>query len=385
MRRLLLLASAVVFVDTAFYAAITPLLPHYVDTLHLSKGGAGLLAGAYPAGTFFGALPGGFMAARLGVKPTVLIGLACMVVASVAFAFASGVVVLDAARFLQGVGGAASWAGAFAWLIGASPRERRGELIGSAMAAAIGGALLGPVLGGIADAVGPRPAFLGVAVLGALLAVACSLTPAAVARGRGRVRDLLEAVRDRRIVAGMWLTLLPGLLFGTIGVLAPLKMSALGASGAGVAAVWLCGAALEAIISPMVGRLSDRRGAMVPVRAALVGGAVLYGLLPAATTLPFVVLLLLLIAPTVGVLWAPAMALLSEGADAVHLDQGLAFALMNLSWAVGQFTGSAAGGATAQATSDALPEAILALTCAATLAFVMTRARRPLAAVGARR
>jgi MFS family permease len=168
-------------------------------------------------------------------------------------------------------------------------------------------------------------------------------------------------------------------------VLAPLKMSALGASGAGVAVVWLSGAALEAVVSPVVGRLSDRRGAMVPVRGALIGGAVLFGVLPAATTLPSVVFVVLLIAPTVGVLWAPAMALLSEGADAVHLDQGLAFALMNLSWAVGQFSGSAAGGSIAQATSDAVPEATLALTCAATLAVILTRARRPLAAVEVRR
>ncbi len=49
MRRLLLLASAIVFVDTAFFAAITPLLPRYVDDLGISKTAAGLLAAAYPA------------------------------------------------------------------------------------------------------------------------------------------------------------------------------------------------------------------------------------------------------------------------------------------------------------------------------------------------
>ncbi len=74
MRRLLLLASAVVFVDTAFYAAITPLLPHYVDELGISKSAAGLLSAAYPAGTFLGALPGGWLAARAGVRPTTLAG-----------------------------------------------------------------------------------------------------------------------------------------------------------------------------------------------------------------------------------------------------------------------------------------------------------------------
>src|SRR4051794_12626159 len=111
MRKLLLLASAVVLVDTSFYAAITPLLPALTDQFGLSKAGAGALAAAYPLGTFAGGLPGGWMAARVGVRPTVLLGLALMTLASVAFAFAESVVVLDAARFLQGVGGAASWAG----------------------------------------------------------------------------------------------------------------------------------------------------------------------------------------------------------------------------------------------------------------------------------
>ena len=37
MRRLFLLVSAVVLVDTAFYAAIAPVLPHYADELGLSK------------------------------------------------------------------------------------------------------------------------------------------------------------------------------------------------------------------------------------------------------------------------------------------------------------------------------------------------------------
>ena len=53
MRRLLLLGSTVVFLDVAFYTAITPLLPHYVDDLGLSKGAAGVLSAAYAAGTLF--------------------------------------------------------------------------------------------------------------------------------------------------------------------------------------------------------------------------------------------------------------------------------------------------------------------------------------------
>src|ERR1044072_806119 len=88
MRRLLLLASIIVLVDTSFYAAITPMLPDLVDEYGLSKTGAGLLAAAFPIGTFLGGLPGGWLAARIGVRPTVLIGLGLMTGASVAFAFA---------------------------------------------------------------------------------------------------------------------------------------------------------------------------------------------------------------------------------------------------------------------------------------------------------
>ena len=156
------------------------------------------------------------MAARIGSRPTVLAGLGLLVAASIAFAFADSVVVLDVARFAQGLGGAASWAGAFGWLIGAAPRERRGELIGTALAAAVGGALFGPVLGAAADAIGQAPVFLGVAAAGGGLMVWALRMPAAQPTAANSFRMLLAALGDRRVAAGMWLTTLPSVLFGTL-------------------------------------------------------------------------------------------------------------------------------------------------------------------------
>ena len=99
------------FVDTLFYAAITPILPELTERYDLTKTAAGVLAAAYPAaGTFVGALPGGWLAARVGVRPTVLLGLGLMVASSVTLYFADDIVALDVARFIQGIGGAASWA-----------------------------------------------------------------------------------------------------------------------------------------------------------------------------------------------------------------------------------------------------------------------------------
>ena len=89
MRRLFWLVAAVVLVDTMFFAAVAPLLPHYSDELDLSKTGAGVLTAAYPAGTFVGALPAGWLAIRWGVKPTLMLGLAMLGLSSLAFAFAA--------------------------------------------------------------------------------------------------------------------------------------------------------------------------------------------------------------------------------------------------------------------------------------------------------
>src|SRR3954463_9965130 len=107
-----------------FYAAITPLLPKLADDLGLGKNGAGVLTGAYAAGTLLGSLPAGWLIARFGVKPTGLVGLTLMSVSCLVFAFARTIGLLDAARFLQGVGGACSWAGGMAWVAREAPRAR---------------------------------------------------------------------------------------------------------------------------------------------------------------------------------------------------------------------------------------------------------------------
>src|SRR3954462_6648504 len=91
MRRLLVLVGAIVLVDTMFFTALTPLLPHYVDELDLGKGGAGVLQGMYPLGALVAGIPGGMAAARFGVKPTVLIGLTLLAVTTTAFGRANSV------------------------------------------------------------------------------------------------------------------------------------------------------------------------------------------------------------------------------------------------------------------------------------------------------
>ncbi|HYN51144.1 MAG TPA: MFS transporter [Thermoleophilaceae bacterium] len=383
MRRLFLLVAAVVLVDTMFFAAVVPLLPFYSDEFDLSKTAAGVLTAAYPAGTFAGALPGGWLAARWGVKPTLLTGLALLGITSLAFGFADSIVLLDAARFVQGVGGACMWAAGMTWLVSAAPAERRGELIGSALAAAIIGVLFGPVLGGAATVVGTEVVFSGVSVVAAGLAVWAWRTPGVAPRPSRGLPAMLRALRRRDVLTGFWLFTLPALYSGVIDVLAPLRLDDLGASGVAIGAVFLITAAVEAVVSPLAGRLSDRRGRLFPIRAGLAGAAVMAVLLPLPGYTVLLGLAVLLTFVTLGGFWAPAMALLSDASENAGLDLALAFSISNLAWALGNLVGSGAGGAIADATVDAVPYAMLGVMCAVTLVGVISLGRSAPARSGA--
>lgn len=379
MRRLFLLVSAVVLVDTAFYAAIAPLLPQYAAELGLSKSAAGILTASYAAGTLLGSLPAGWLAARFGVKPTLLTGLGLLALTSIVFGLAKDVVLLDSARFVQGVGGACSWAAGMAWLVGASPPERRGEIIGAGLSAAIVGVLLGPVLGGAATVVGPEAVFGGVAAVALGLAAFASTMPAVAPGEETSVLSAVVALRRPAVAVAFWLFLLPALFSGVLEVLVPLRLHDLGASGVGVGAIFLVAAAIEAVVSPISGRLSDRHGRMAPMRLGLAGAAVLAVALPLARgVFPAAALLMVMVA-ALGAFWAPAMAMLSDASESVGLDQGLAFALANLAWAGGHVLGGGAGARLADATSDAVPYGVMATACALTLVAVMRRRGAPLA------
>ncbi len=372
MRRLLILASAIVFVDTMFFAAVVPLLPGLSAEFGLSKTGAGILAGSYAAGTLIAAIPGGMLAARVGPRRTVLVGLSVMSITGIGFALGDNIALLDASRFLQGVGGAFSWAGALAWLVRAAPRERRGEMIGTAMAAAIAGVLAGPALGAAADAVGRGPMFGAVSLIGVGL-IGLTLGVEAPAREQLGVGGLARAAGSTAVRFGMVLILVPGLLFGAIEVLVPLKLGELGAGAGAIAAVFLLAAGLEAVVAPVAGRISDRRGRLVPSAvglAASVVAAIVISLPDSALLLGVVVVVA---APWIGMLWSPAMAMLSDGAEASGVDQGLAFGIMNLGWGLGHTAGAIAIPAVADATSDDLAYGVLATLTAATLVLLLLR------------
>jgi MFS family permease len=370
-RRLFVLVAAVILLDTMFYAAITPLLPGYADDLGLSKTSAGVLSAAYAAGTLIAALPSGWLAARIGFRSAMVAGLTLIGASSVVFAFANTVLLLDLARFAEGVGGACAWTGGLAWLIAAAPDDRRGEVIGAALAAAIFGILLGPVIGGIATVIGQEVVFSVVAAIAAGLVVWVSGTPRAPAQPMPRAREVLGRMFAAPVMLATWLVVLPSVLSGTFDVLVPLRLDALGASGVGIGVAFFTAAAIEAGTAPVIGRFSDRRGRMTPIRFGLIASpiAALALAVPANVILLGAALVAVVLA--MSLIWTPAMALLSDNAEAAGLDLAFATALVSLAWAGGQVLGGSGVAGFADATTDTAAYGLVAAAFVITLVAVV--------------
>jgi DHA1 family multidrug resistance protein-like MFS transporter len=159
----------------------------------------------------------------------------------------------------------------------------------------------------------------------------------------------------------------------------PLRLGDLAVPAAAVAAIFLVAATVEAVMSPLVGRLSDRRGRLLPLRVGLAGMAVACVLLPRPHTAWLLGAVVVFAAAVGGMLFAPAGALLSEGAEHAALPQGIVFGLFNLAWAGGQVAGAAGGARVADATTDTVPYLVVGVLALVTLAglSVLARRRRP--------
>jgi MFS family permease len=378
--RLVLLVGAVVFLDTMFYAVITPLLPELSHTLHLSKLSAGVMTACYPAGMLIASLPGGAMAVRRGPRLTVATGLALMIGSTIGFGLLNNVIGLDVARFAEGVGGACSWAGGMAWLIAATAPQRRGAALGSALGTAIAGALFGPAVGALASAAGRPVLFCALAAVASLLLIPVMSLADERSSSAQPVSDVVRLLTRPELIGAMWLMLLPAVVSGVLNVLGPLRLHHLGAGAGVVGLTFLVGAAIEAVISPAAGRLSDRHDRTLLLRGALVALAALLACFTLAHIALALALLMIATAAMLGVFWAPVMALLADVAERQGIDQAHAAALMNLAWAAGQIVGSAGSGAVAKSFGDLVPTVAVAGICVLTLIWLRgSRVARPVA------
>jgi MFS family permease len=376
MRRLVILASAMIFFDVTFFAAIAPLLPEYVDELGLTEAEAGILSASYAAGTLLAALPAGFVASRAGPRRTVIVGLLLLGCSSVVFGFGEQIILLDSARFIQGIAGALIWAGALTWLITAAPEEKRGSIIGAALGTAVAGALLGPALGAVAGEVGTELVFSSVLLITIGLAIAASRLPDMRVPERQGLREVAATLLSRPVLSAAAFVAVPSVMFGAIEVLVPLRIDDLGGDHLLIAGGFIVGALLEAVLAPVAGRMSDRVGRRLPYMIGLSICTLAMVVIAVVPTLEEVLAGLILTSLGAGLCFAPALTLISDVADASSLHQGFASGLSNMAWALGQVIGGVGGGVVASFTGNAAPSLAIAGLLALTVLYAF-RAMRP--------
>jgi MFS family permease len=369
MRKLLVLSAAMIFFDVAFFAAIAPLLPEYVDELGLTKAEAGILSAAYAAGTLLGSLPAGFAASRMGPRRTVIFGLLLLGCSSLVFGFAEQILLLDSARFVQGIAGALIWSGALTWLITTAPEENRGSVIGTVLGTAVAGALLGPALGAVAGSIGTEPVFSSVLIVTVLLSIAAARLPETRAPEQQSLGEVARTLVSRPILEAAAFVAVPSVMFGAIEVLVPLRIDALGGGHGLIAVGFIAGAGLEALLAPMAGRISDRVGRRIPYVSGLAICALSMVAIARVGTLEEVIGALIFTSLGAGLCFAPALTLISDTAESSSLHQGFAAGVSNMAWAAGQVLGGVGGGVVASLTGNSAPSLAIALLLALTVVY----------------
>ena len=375
-RRLVLFAGAVFAAESGFYAVVPPLIPRLVHDVHLTTSEVGVLVAAYPAGVLLGAVPSIAMVDRLGVRATTLAGFALLIAATLGFGWGTAGLVLDASRFVQGIGGAIAWSGALAWLTSTTAPGRRGSVIGAAIGAALIGMVVGPAMGAVAAQAGRGPVFTGLAVLLAGLALAGPASSPASSRTRGSARALLRLLRNRRAAVGNGVLCVVGIVGGTAWSLMPLLVARLQGSAATIAWILAASYLIAALLSVGVGRISDRFGRLAPTVVGLVIAGALLPLLPLFASLPPLVIASIIASAVISGLWTPTAAMITDAADPGPSGHAVGVAAMNASWAAGGAAGALLMAGLADVAGFELPFALAGGLCVASALFAPIIYRR---------
>ena len=196
--------SAVIFifmtvlVDTIGLGMILPVVPELIRELTgegLSRASiyGGWLWFAYAVMQFFCAPVLGNLSDRFGRRPVILFSLFALGLDYLIMGLAPTLVWLFAGRTIAGMAGA-SYTPAYAYLADVSPPDRRAQNFGLVGAAFGTGFILGPAIGGLLGALGPRAPFFVAAALALLnFTFGCFVLPESLAPEARRPFDAKRA------------------------------------------------------------------------------------------------------------------------------------------------------------------------------------------------
>jgi predicted MFS family arabinose efflux permease len=299
------------FVEAVGYGLVAPTLPFLARSTGAGEGAIGFLVGVYAAVGLVASIPLGILANRHGRRTLILVGLACLMLASVGFVIAPTYGWLLAARLAQGLGGVAIWVGGLTVAADLSSSESMGKSLSIMTASWSLGFIVGPALGGLG---GLKFPFLLYALLSAVALVAGAMALPETGRPRRTtLRGILRVLRYGPVLASAAATVAMSCFYGAIEAFVPLMADARGVSRPGIGVLFAIAGVPSALLPRVTGALADRFGDLRMIVGGLLFTAVLSGgFLAAFRSLPLWVVFTLIGFVEV-LIYVPAIALLHRG------------------------------------------------------------------------
>jgi predicted MFS family arabinose efflux permease len=307
------------------YGVVAPTLPFMARLSGAGEGRIGLLIGIYAAVGLVAAPWLGTVANRHGHRVIVLIGLACLTCASLAFTVAASYPALVLARLVQGFGAAGVWVGCLTLAAELSADATMGKSLSWLTGAWSLGFIIGPALGGIGTLRTPFYLYAGLSACAFAFGLA-GLPVTGGGRPAATLAGIWRLAKRPTLLASGAATLGLAFFYGAIEAFLPLFVAAGGdpaASGAaqpgmvagrmGIGLLFSIAGVPSVLLPRVIGRLADRYGdAPIIGVGFLVAAAISAAFLPLYGRAPDVLLFLLLGAVEV-LVYVPAVALLHRG------------------------------------------------------------------------
>ncbi|MFQ5877005.1 MAG: MFS transporter [Acidobacteriota bacterium] len=331
------------FVEAFGYGVVAPTLPFLARSFGASDWQIALLVGMYAAPGLVAIIPLSALATRYGRRCLILLGLACLSLASLGFVLAPTYPWLVLARAIQGVAASAVWVGALSAAADLTPDASMGRSLSWITGSWSLGFFLGPFIGGLGAV---RTPFLIYAALSlvALLAASLGLPETGRAGARTTMRGIVRVLRLPAVLASGVATFTLSFYWGVFEAFVPLLLSDEAGAGRLTIGTLFAIATLPSIVLPrLTGYLADRAGDARIITFGLLYASVLTGgfLTLFRSAMPLWLLFLMLGLMDV-VVYIPAVALLNRGQD--RDGRVIANASHNLAFSAGFFTGPALGG-----------------------------------------
>jgi MFS family permease len=263
--RTLLAVSLAVCATYIGFGMVGPVRVLYAQAHGASLEIIGAMASSYLIANFLFQYPGGWLADRWGRKPVMIIGLALQAILSLVYLPITNPDLFVVLRFVEGMTGAAILPSARAIIVDIVPSEKQGEAYGIFGAFFNAGFLIGPGIGGILATSSYASAFIGAAICRLVaIAVVILLIPATTKAGGNRSSTMrstsLRALFTLPLVGAYFLVFGDYLYLGFDQTLMPIWMhNNLGATVAIIGFAYMVWAVPNVILSPIGGRIADRR------------------------------------------------------------------------------------------------------------------------------